>query len=221
MTVESIQIKETLAYPWASENVLKRLLIGATITLFGIFAFPLFISFGYYTRSLTDTIAGEDNPPALSKSELWPLFKLGGGAIVILGVYALLTTIAAVGLTAAFGVATTGGLIGENIAAHMTTFAVVAVLLGIGTAYIAPASLARYGQSGSVFDGFRVLPICTTTFTLSYLLGMAFSVMLLGVVFAVLALSSLIPPVGIVLALCSKFPTVLLISRAHGNGISA
>lgn len=219
--MDAIQITDTLAYPWNSKNVPKRLIIGATITVLGVFFFPLFISLGYYTRSLTDTIAGKDRPPELSSAELWPLFKIGSGAMAIIAGYATLTLLGSAGITALLGVATTGGLITENIAAHMTVFALVTVVLATITAYVLPASLAQYGQSSSILAGFRLFSIATTSMSIAYVLGVGFSLLLSSVIIATIAISSVIPLVGVLLALTAKFPTVLIVSRAHGNSISS
>ncbi|WP_251342865.1 DUF4013 domain-containing protein [Haloplanus halophilus] len=188
-------INESLTYLRTSDDWVKTVLIGGLLTFFGFLLVPVVFVAGYLVRVLRATMHGDDAPP---RFEDWgDLGRDGLYAVAIAFVYGIVPGLL-IGLTAAFAalIAGPGPRSGLLVGGVTLVGGLLALVVGLLAAYVVPAAVANYAESGSVRAGFAVgdlRPVLTSgTYATGWLLGFA---VLLGAG-VVTGLLSVVPLLG-------------------------
>lgn len=151
----AIDIERALAYPTASDDWIKTLLIGGALTLLSVLVIPIIPLYGYLVRVLRAGMDEAAEPPAFD--DWGTLFVEGLAALVILLVYQLIPFVVAFvtigGSAAAIG---TGSDVGAGVGAvgllaGLALWALFALAFGYLT-LIALANYAHVGGFGAAFD---------------------------------------------------------------------
>lgn len=151
-------ITESLQYLRTSEDWVKTLLIGGVLGLLGFLIVPMLIVYGYMMRVLRARMAGEETVPEFSD---WGDMTVDGlKAFVIAFVYGLIPAILGA-VFVGFGILglVGGGNANSGILAGLGTIgvlfgALLAFVLSLAAAYITPAALANYAETGRIGSGF-------------------------------------------------------------------
>lgn len=191
-------LSEALEYPRARDDWLKTILIGGVLTLFSWLVVPAILVAGYIVRVLRSTMAGEETPPVFD--DWGDLFGDGLRATVIGLVYGLIP-----GLVFAV-VAVFGGLLASGDSGLLTGLGgltillggLVALILGLAAAYVLPAALANFAETGRMSAGFSWSTLRPVLFNSVYATAWAtgFAIVLVaGIVSSVL---NVVPFLGVV-----------------------
>lgn len=173
-------ITESLGYLHKSDDWVKTLLIGGVLGLLGVLVVPLFITYGYLVRVLRVRMEGGDDVPAFDD---WGEMTVDGlRAFAITFVYGLVPVI----LAGAFVVAGVAGLAGSGdsgilagIGGATVLFgALLAVILGLAAAYVTPAALANYAETGRIGSGFAFGELRPVLASGEYLTAWAYAALL-------------------------------------------
>lgn len=151
-------LEQSLGYLRNSDDWVKTLLIGGVLGLLSVLIVPTFIVYGYLMRVLRATMRGEERVPEFDD---WGEMLVDGlKAFVITLVYSIVPLVLGVvfigfGLLTAF----TGGSADSGILAGLGTVGILfgillTTVLSLVAAYIIPAALANYGETGRVGSGF-------------------------------------------------------------------
>lgn len=177
-------IESAVRYPAESDDVVKTVLIGGLLTMFGFLVVPLFVLAGYFVRVLDRTAAGDDVPPTFD--DFGEMTVTGAKAAVIGLVYGFLpllvggggVLVGIVGIGAGGGDGLLGGLGMLGVLVGGMAWFVLALLV----AYLLPAALANFARTrslGSGFDFGTLRPIWTSrSYALAW--GITFVVFLIG-----------------------------------------
>lgn len=168
--LRTIMLEDSLTYLRNSDDWLKTLLIGGVLGLLGVLIVPTFIVYGYLMRVLRATMRGEERVPEFDD---WGDMLVDGlKAFAITLVYGLVPAILGA-VFVGFGVLTlvSGGNADSGILAGLGTVGILlgtllTLVLGLVAAYIIPAALANYGETGRVGSGFafgELRPVLTST----------------------------------------------------------
>jgi hypothetical protein len=188
-------IRDSLDYLRTSDGWIRTVAIGGLLTLFGVLVVPTILVAGYLVRVLRATMHGDDVPPAFD--EWSDLASDGLRAFAIVFVYGVVPALL-VALTAAAAVLVAGpgprsGLVVGTVTA---VGGLVALALGLLSAYVIPAALANYAERGTVRAGFAVddlRPVLTSgTYAMAWVAG---AVVVLGGVLAA-GLLNVVPVLG-------------------------
>ena len=173
---------ESLNYLRSGDDWVKTVLIGGVLTLFGFLLVPLFPVLGYVVRVLRATMAGGETPPEF---EGWGDLTVDGlKAFAIAFVYGVVPGIVVLvfGGLGLLGVVFGSGGDGPTLGAALGGLtALVGLLVGFAlslvAAYVVPAALANYAETGRVgaaFDFGALRPILTSgTYANAWLIGLA------------------------------------------------
>ncbi|RAW46237.1 hypothetical protein DQW50_05575 [Halorubrum sp. 48-1-W] len=182
------EIETAVRYPAESDDVVKTVLIGGLLTIFGFLLVPLFVLAGYFVRVLDRTADGDEVPPTFD--DLGELTVTGVKAAVIGLVYGFVPLLVG-GVGVLVGIAGIGAGDGEGIVAGLGVLGVLVggmvwFALALLVAYLLPAALANFARTRSVGAGFDVgtlKPIWTSrAYALAW--GTALVVFLIGSVVA-------------------------------------
>ena len=152
-------IASAVRYPAESDDVVKTVLVGGLLTLFGFLLVPLFVLAGYLMEVIDRTAAGDEDPPVFDELGEMAVTGIKAAAIaVVYGFIPLLVGIGGVfvGISGVSGGDGALGLLGLLLAGLVSL--VLAVLVG----YLLPAALANFARTrsiGSAFDVWLLKPI--------------------------------------------------------------
>lgn len=147
-------LSEALEYPRNSDDWLKTILIGGVLSLFSWLLVPAILVAGYIVRVLRSAMAGEETPPVFD--DWGDLLGDGLRATVIGLVYGLIPALV-FAVVAVFGGLLASG--NSNLLAGLGGLTIllgglVALVLGLAAAYVLPAALANFAETGRMGAGF-------------------------------------------------------------------
>jgi hypothetical protein len=188
-------INDSLNYLRNGDDWLKTLLIGGVLGLLGVLIVPTFAVYGYLMRVLRRTMRGDGTVPEFDDWE--DLIVDGLKAFVVTFVYGLVPAILGT-VFVVFGVLSIlgGGGVDSGILAGLGTLgvlfgALLTVVLSLAAAYVIPAALLNYAETGRVGSGFafgELRPVLTSgkyVTAWAYAIGIAFvASLLVGIVSA-------------------------------------
>jgi hypothetical protein len=150
-------ITESIEYLRNSEDWVRTVLIGGVLGLLSFLLVPAFAVTGYLMRVLRATMAGEETPPVF---EEWGDIVVDGLKATVIGVVYSFVPGVIGAVVVAFGVA--GAIAGGDSAAGALGGLVaiggllVAAVLSVVAAYLLPAALANYAETGRLGAGFAL-----------------------------------------------------------------
>ena len=155
-------IQDALEYPRTGDDWTKTVLIGGILSILGVLVVPTVLVLGYLVRVLERTMHGDDQPP---KFDEWSdMFVDGVKAFAITLAYGLVP--AAVGAAvvvggvlsfSAVGGAGAGGAAASGVGvAVVVVGGLLALVLGLLAAYVVPAAIAAFAETGRIGSAFSV-----------------------------------------------------------------
>ena len=192
-------ISASLNYLRESDSAVATIAIGGLLFILSVFVLPVVFVSGYLMRVLRQTANGNDEPPVFDD---WGDLGVDGLkavaiSLVYSGIPAAIVAIAGIfgiGLAVAgLGDSATGGLVGGAVALFVVALGFV---LSIAGAYVTPAALSNFAETGRLTAGFELRSIWTIITTKAYAVGWltAMAVILGGVV--VVSVLSMVPLIG-------------------------
>lgn len=227
-------LTESINYPRRSDDWTRTVLVGgalglvatvlALVPIVGVLAvIPGVFVAGYLVRTLRASAQGEETPPAFDD---WRDLGADGLKATLISIaYGLVPAVIGGGLILLGGVGLfAGGDSGLATGAGALTMLVGALLafaLGLIAAYVVPAALANYAETGALGDGFAFGEIrrtlTTGTYATAWLVGFAF-IVAAGIVSGVL---NAIPFLGVIVGPFVTFYAAVaayhVIGRAWGE----
>lgn len=181
------EIESAVRYPAESDDVVKTVLIGGLLTIFGFLLVPLFVLAGYLVRVFDRTAAGDEVPPTFD--DFGEMTVTGVKAAVIALVYGFVPLLVGGGvvLVGIVGIGAGGdGLLGGLGVLGVLVGGMAWFVLALLVAYLLPAALANFARTRSVGSGFdfgTLKPIWTSrSYALAW--GTTLVVLLIGGVVA-------------------------------------
>ncbi|WP_418284699.1 DUF4013 domain-containing protein [Halorubrum sp. DTA46] len=192
-------IASAIRYPAESDDVVKTVLIGGLLALFGFLIVPLFVLAGYVVRVYDRTAAGDEVPPVFD--DLAEMTVTGIKAAVIGIVYGFVPLLVggAVVLVGIVGVGVGGdGALGGLGVLGILVGGIVWLALALLVGYLLPAALANFARTRSIGSGFDVGTLKPVWTSRSYAVAWVtmFAVLLIGGVVA--AVLNVVPILGTV-----------------------
>lgn len=174
-------ISESLNYLRNGEDWVRTVLVGGVLTILGFLVVPAVFVLGYLVRVVRATMRGDDAVPAFD--DWGELGTDGLKAAVITLVYGLVPTVVAGVLVGgsvlamiAGGNANSGGLAALGGVAMLVGL-LATFVLGLLAAYVVPAAIANFAESGELGAGFRfreLRPVLTSgKYAVAWLSGFA------------------------------------------------
>jgi hypothetical protein len=198
-------IQDALDYPRTGDDWTKTVLIGGILSLLGVLVIPTILVLGYLVRVLKRTMRGDDYPPVFD--EWGDMFVDGTKAFAITLAYGLVPAVvaAAVVLGGVLSFSVVGGSGAGGATAGGAGVVVVvlggllALALGLLAAYVVPAAIAAFAETGRIGSAFSVAalrPVLTSgTYATAWLLAF---VVIVGAGLVAGALNA-IPVIGFVI----------------------
>lgn len=218
----TIMFNESLGYLRQSDDWVKTVLIGGVLSLLGFLLVPAFLVFGYAVRVLRATMVGDETPPEFGD---WGDLTVDGlKAFAVAIVYSLVPAIvmAVFGGLGVLGIVLGSGDGGSGLGAALgglTAFlgVVLGLLLSLAAAYVVPAALANFAETGRVgaaFDVGELRPVLTSgAYATAWAVGFAIIVGA-GVVTSVL---NVVPFLGFVVGAFVSFYALVAAYHAVGT----
>lgn len=210
--------EDSITYPLRG-SWLKRTVIGGLLVFPGaLLILPAVVVFGYYIRTLRESVAGIDDPPELA--DWGGLFVDGLKGIVVALVYAGVPMV--LWFVAVIGFAGTGALVGgEEGAAIAGALSLVGLLLifplALLISYLLPAALTNFAAEdsiGAAFDFGRLKHVyLSADYVIAILLAFLVTVAL-NVVTSILTFTV----VGVVLVPFVVFYANVVMHRLYAHG---
>lgn len=196
----------------------RTVLIGGLLTIFSFLLIPAFILMGYLLRVFRATMHGDtEQPPVFDDWKELTVDGLKGYAIAF--VYGLLPTLV-LGGTFVFGFA---GLASGSDAGALTGGIVLlaggllTVALWLAVAYVLPAALLNYAETGRLGSGFAVSDITAMLTNRAYMRAFAYA-LIAGVAFGVVAgLLNIVPVLGAIASAFVGFYVAVTVAYIYGR----
>ena len=199
-------IATAVRYPAESDDVVKTVLVGGLLSLFGFLVVPLFVLAGYVVEVLDRTAAGDETPPTFDG--LGEMTVTGVKAAAIGIVYGFVPLAVGVGGVivgiAGIGVGGDGALGGLGVLGILLA-GLFSLVLALLVGYLLPAALANFARTrsiGSAFDAGLLKPIWLSR---SYAVAWVTMVAVLLVGGLVGAVLNVVPVLGAVAAVFVGF----------------
>lgn len=194
----SCLLTEALEYPRSRDDWLKTVLIGGLLGLFTWLLVPAILLAGDIVRVLRGSVAGNETPPVF---EGWDdLFGDGLRASVIAFVYGLIPALV-LGLTAVVGglIAAGGGDVSLGASGLVVLLGgLLALVLGLLAAYVVPAAVANYAETGRMGAGFSWSTLRPVLFSGTYATAWATAFVIILVAGVVSDVLNVVPLLGLV-----------------------
>lgn len=191
-------LTEALEYPRSRDDWLKTVLIGGVLGLFTWLLVPAILLAGYVVRVLRGSMRGDETPPAFD--DWGDLFGDGLRAAVIAFVYGVVPAVV-LGLMAVLGgfVAAGGGDVGFGIASLIFLVGgLLALVLGLVAAYVIPAAVANFAETGRMGAGFSWSTLRPVLFSGTYATAWATAFAIVLVAGLVTGVLNVVPLLGFV-----------------------
>jgi hypothetical protein len=213
-------ISASLNYLRESDDVVVTTAIGGLLFILSVFLIPVFFVSGYLMRVLRQTANGNDEPPVFDD---WGDLGVDGlKAVAISVVYSVipLTVLGIVGaLTVGLAVAglgdgAAGGLVGGTLALLLVALGFALSIVG---AYVTPAALSNFADTGRLTAGFELRTLWTVLTTKAYAVGWltAMAVVLGGAI--VVSILSIVPIIGTLVGLFVQFYALVAACYIFGH----
>lgn len=191
-------VESAIRYPAESEDVLKTVLIGGLLTLFGFLVVPLFVLAGYLVRVLDRTAAGDEMPPVFDDFGEMTVTGIKATAIaVVYGILPLFVGGVAV-LVGIVGLGTGDGVLGGLGLLGILVGGVAWFVLALVVAYLLPAAVANFARTRSIGSGFDLGTLKPIWRSRSYLLAWVTMVVVFLVGGVIAAVLNVVPVLGTV-----------------------
>lgn len=191
-------LTEALEYPRSRDDWLKTVLIGGVLGLFTWLLVPAILLAGYVVRVLRGTMTGDETPPAFD--DWGDLFGDGLRAAVIAFVYGLIPAVV-LGVTAVLGglLAAGGGDISIGAGGLVVLLGgLLALILGLLMAYVLPAAIANFAETGRMGAGFSWSTLRPVLFSGTYATAWATAFAIVLVAGLVTGVLNVVPLLGFV-----------------------
>lgn len=191
-------LTEALEYPRSHDDWLKTVLIGGLLGLFTWLLVPAVLLAGYVVRVLRGTMTGNETPPVF---EDWgDLFSDGLRASVIAFVYGLIPAVVLAVTAVLGGLLVAGGSDASLGAGGLVVLfgGLLALVLGLLAAYIVPAAVANYAETGRMGAGFSWSTLRPVLFSGTYATAWATAFAIIIVASVVSAVLNIVPLLGLV-----------------------
>lgn len=190
-------VEGAIRYPTESDDVVRTVVIGGLLVLFGFLVVPLFVVGGYAVRVLDRTASGDDAPPTFD--EWGEMTVTGLKAVVISFVYVLLPTVVGGGVfligVLGAGVSGEGAIAGLGLLGAMLG-GLLWVALSLLVAYLVPAALANFAETRTLGAGFDLGTLKPVWLSRTYALGWATAFLVLLIGGLVTAVLNVVPVLG-------------------------
>lgn len=191
-------LTEALEYPRRRDDWLKTVLIGGVLALFSFLIVPGILLAGYVVRVLRGTMHGDATPPAF---EDWGgLLGDGLRAAVIGIVYGVLPSLVFLVMAVAGGLLSFGGGgVGDGLGLLTVLLGgLVALVVGLAVAYVLPAALANFVETGRIGAAFSWSELRPVLFNGAYATAWATAFVLVFAAGVVTTVLNLVPLLGFV-----------------------
>ena len=156
-------LEEAIRYPWTGEKKVETLLVGALLSVLGVFFVPALLVYGYLIRVIRAVGAGDDEAPP--EFDEWTALLVEGFVGFLIGVVYAVVPLTVLGLAVASlllpvtVVSSPGADPASNLAIGGLLLALVVivatVVIVVAAAYLLPAAIAAYavtGRAGAAFS---------------------------------------------------------------------
>lgn len=201
-------ISASLNYLRESDDVVTTTAIGGLLFILSVFLVPVFFVSGYLMRVLRQTANGNDEPPVFDD---WGDLGVDGLKAFVISVVYSVIPLAVLGIVGMFSVgvalaglgdSAAGGFVGGTLALLLL---VVAFALSMVGAYVTPAALSNFADTGRLAAGFELRTIWTVLTTKAYAVGWLTAVAVIFAGAVVVSVLSIIPILGTIAGLFVQF----------------